>query len=1506
MNRQIVFLKALGPAERWVTVHPHGKDVKGQPVLIRENPDGSATVIGGAGGKLNYLKLRHVRSKEHYKKEAGERQKARREKRKEQRQRDKEAGVHEAKKKAREGLAEQQREHERKFIGTVAQSLGWKDEETRFDADQYGDLSDKAVAKLARQHHRNLLKRAHDAVEEQRRRLVMDAEARDQAGLSAIPLEADSAEQLSVQDLDPIQPAGRGLGYATDYKGRAEAAGLTDEELRREAGEIRRAKLEQMTDAERKAAISRGETAARIRDELENIREPVLPDTDAAVDPRQAVELMKEQKKLQAIQKQARAAQQDLEQAAEPKAYVLEYTADPDLEEQIGEDIENDLRTLRTRSFLSEVGKVAGDTESLGRHVGVGAYNSINAAALTVGGDALVDRSVVDVLGIAGAAQVLARRLKQDLGDEEYQQVADGMQEFHLHHYMETSKEALDRAAELHDEAKSIELGEAETADDLATMQALNTRRREAVAGAQKVLGQALGEMEANAALTVALQQGAKDRLQVPLGSISAEDAVRQARAIGLQRGDYRIESVGPERFITVNAAGMDRLAQPVDRESLHHVRRNLDIIEGRHDEDGWLPLGVANRPDLAMDVQPGVAPRLAQPFEAGDDLEQSLRDYIGGRAADGDPPKDIYADILSSDFIAKSGRSGSDYMAALEKVVPRGADGRPQRAEALAGQFEQYADAFTDRQYGGKLAPLHRQSFHVDQKAVDALHRALSDHPEGTAAYKPIGELTTADQRALREHFYQHVAKESPEAGELRQRLEKMEADEPEKEVPNMFSDMATNPDWLAWNQGRDDLAARLNASSMTWDRYVKSMRDNNRAYESMQDLIRSNLGKSFAEHHNRLNPNSPLKVGRAVVRNNLTHLDAIDREALEARMAKERALKDSLQERVQGRYAAGSVKDKMDAARSEREAFNQAQMGFFAEEPEPAADKPLATDERHTLGHAAERQVAGMMGVVGKNFRSGQPLKLWNPSMSGGKDGRNYARQRAVKLIDANKRVVLSFGTGSGKSLIGLSAFTHLHQQGKAKRGLFLVPSIAQGQFGGEALRYLEPGKFNWHIEPGAPREERIKAYKNPEHHFAVMTHQSFRDDMLHLGARHAGISEDQMRDRLADMPPAERRGWMKGVLKKEGINFDYLAVDEGHGLLNRAGKENSAMANVVDSFSAHTPHYVSMSADPVKNDPSEAFDLLSKMDPERYQDRDAFMRRYGVDTIAAKTALRREMARHVYPSRIDPDVTAERRQVKTNLSAGQQAAIKELDQHFVAARLARMRGIVDVAAMKSISPDSFEGVPADQHEKVAGELQRSLGILRESAMQRVIYNHPDNPLMDAVVEHANKSRGKPGVVFARSLDAVKQLSERLEKAGHRVASITGADSSAEKHAKIKKFRPESGEADADVMVVSDAAATGANLQRGQWLWQYDTPQTAMTHAQRNGRINRIGQQNNVELIDGVPDHPTVHRARERLAKKYALRDMLTSPLEGLDDSGLAFYLKKRQNAAQQEGLS
>jgi superfamily II DNA or RNA helicase len=1485
---------------RWITVHPNGKGTEGQAVLVQPNPDGTAHVIGGAGGKLNYLKLRGVRSESEYKKEAEQKRSAKTEEKKAQRQRDKEAGILESKKSARENVRAQAREHERKYIKKVSDVMGWA---PQAEPNVEG-LSDAAAAKRLGQHHTELMKRSNQAVDLQRQNLVTDHAARMEAGIGEIPLDAKSPDVISVEDLNPVPQTVGGLGFSSDFKARAEKAGLSSEDLGKEAADVRAAT---QTDDQRKAAIARGDTAKMIKEELKAIREPAAPAADATLtDARQAVELLKAQKQMRQIHRQARDAGAAIDRSAsEPKAHVLEISSESseDMDAAVAEEINADLRTAQTRAFLSEVGRIAGDRpeETLGKHIGIGAYNSVNSLAQAVGGTALVDRSVLDVLGIAGAAQVLARRIHADMPDD-VERITQGMQDFHMHHYMETSAEAIGQAQELMDTAREIELGDAANGADLQVAQELNSRRRKATGDAQKILGQALGEMEANASLSVALKQNKTGDFQVSLGRVGVESAIQRVRAIGLQPGDYKLESVAGDTFLTVTHGGMGKLAKPIEKEDLEQVQRNLGIIRGDQDEDDWLPLGVARRPDIAMDVAPGVAPRMAEPFQPGADLAQSLKDYIGGRAADGDAPGDIVADIQSADFFQKVGADNAGaYREALDSVAPlKGIDGKQRRSEELADTFDGYADKFVGDRYGGTRSTLNRQQFDVDDVAVEALHRALAETPEGVAAYKQVGELDHSDQRALREHFHRNVAKESPEAGALRAEADRLDANEPEKQSTDMFGETVDNPDWSDWNSQRDAATAKVNAAGLDWPKYVEAMRGNANAYESIQDLIRSRVGKSFADAHNRLKPGAPIKVGKSVIRNNLNHLDVTDPAARAERQERERSLIDGLRERSAGRYASGSVHDKLDAARDEREAFDQSQMGFFSTEDAPPAafdQAPLGGDERHTLGHIAERQIAGMMGKVGPNFKPGQPTKLWAPTMSGGK---NAARQRLVKMVDANKRVVAAFGTGSGKSLLQLSAFTNLHGQGKAKRGLFLVPSIVQGQFSGEALRYLEPGKFKWHIQPGASREERIAAYKDPTNHMAVMTHQSFRDDMMHMGAQHAGISPQEMTDRVSAMKDDERKAWAGDIMKREGINFDYLTTDESQYTLNRAGKENSGLANVVDAVSAHTPYYMAASGDPVKNDASEVFDLLRKMDPERYTDSKAFMRRYGADTLSSKDALRREMARYVYPSKIDPDVTADRQTSQVEVSAGQKQALAELDSNFSKARIARMQGKTDVAAMQAISPTQFEGVPADQHEAIAKELQKSLGIMKSSAVQRVLATHPDNPIVDDIVAKAEQRRGKPGVVFAHSLDQVKMIAERLQKAGHRVSMLTGADSAIEKERKRLAFNPESGDASSDILVASDAGATGMNTQRGQWLYQADTPQTAMTHAQRNGRIFRTGQKNNVELIDGVANHPEVHRARDRLQKKYGLRDLMTSPMEALDDTGIAHFLQQRKVAA------
>lgn len=1483
---------------RWITVHPNGRDEKGVPVLIQETEAGSGVhrVIGGAGGKLNYLKLRGVKSEGDYRKEVGERRKVRAEAKKAQRAQDKALGLDKKKAEAKRDLDRQIAEKQQSVVALTAEAMGWQGHE--FDPTPYEGLSKEAQTKAYREHQRKLAARAEEAIDAQRKQLLDDHEARERV-LGNVAAQASEETAITLPDLSPEPNQGGGLGYKVDYKGEAERYGATEPDIAAE-----KAKLDEARPDDVKAASAkRAATVQAIKAELDSAREAEAPPNTPIklADAETAAKLLQARKELQLLKAQARKAKGQIDKATEdPGAMVLEVGGQ-EVDEALQRQFADDLRTASTVGFLSEVKKLGAETP---RHIGIGAYNAMNSLATAVSGGGLIDRMAVDVLGVAGAAQVLARRLHTDLGPEEAGKIKEALEAFHVEHYMGATEKAIAEALRFQKAAEALETDARATGADLAVAQEVAAKRRESIGQARRIMGQTLGEMEGNAAMISALGKGARDSIEVPMGDMSTEAAVRRVRALGLQPGDYEINSVGSTRFLTLRASGMDRIAAGIDREGEAVTRRALDIQAGKEDEVGWLPKGMADRPDLAAKPPPGVAPRFAEAFQPGPDMAQSVRDYVGARAADGDAARDIVADLRSEDMARRAGERSGEYWAAVDKLAPlNDAKGKPLNADTLQGDFEKLADAYVQGRFGVARTPLHRQNIPIDTVATEAMHRALAAHPDGVAAFKPAGELTAKEQGGLRDWWWKEIGSKDNAADEARDKLKAMDADPPDQFEEDMFGDRVESQAWRAWKQQRDALAEEVNAAGLTWPKYAKVMGGPEKAYAAVQDMIKGDVGKSFADAYNTLNPSAPLKLGRAMIAGHLNHLDAVDPAARERRLDEHRQLVDGLRDRNRGQYASGAVSDKLDAKRAEVDAFGQAQMGLFGDDlfgdQEPAAEAPLQPGQRHTLGVAAERTLAGMAGIVGENFRAGKPVELWHSSM----DGKYMPGQRAVKMLENSKRLLLNLGTGSGKTKIGLAAFAHLHSQGKVKRGIYAVPSVVQGQFGGEALRYLEPGKFKWHAESGANREERLAAYRDPDTHFSVVTHQALRDDLVHLGAKSAGISEDEMAAKVRGMSGPERKEWMRGVMADAGMDHDFLMVDEGHDLLNRAGKEDSLMAGVIDAVAHNTPYYVSASADPVKNDSSEIFSNLNKLDPERYNDPAAFKRRYGVDTPAAKEALRREMARYQLSGHIESGVKASHDVRTVPLSEAQHAELKGVEQAIARARLSRRRGSVDVDAIKTLSPSSFAGVDPGRHREVAENLAKNLGIVAAGAKRRVIDEHPAGAKLDEVVRIAKDKAGKPGVVFAHSRAAVAALERRLRAEGHRVVTITGSDSAKDKDRKRLMFHPEQGAPDADILIASDAAATGLNLQRGQWLAQFDTPDTAKSWHQRQGRINRLGQKQDIDLIDLVGDHPSERKARERLAKKDELRQILTSPLDGADDSGIAGYLA-RAKAEQQQG--
>lgn len=1015
----------------------------------------------------------------------------------------------------------------------------------------------------------------------------------------------------------------------------------------------------------------------------------------------------------------------------------------------------------------------------------------------------------------------------------------------------------------------------------------------------------------------------------------------------------------------------------------LEHMAQGKAIKNGEHDQSAWLPHGIAQRPASSFDSDTPEPPRFAISPDfmglSGQDLEDHVADYIGSHIADGWPVETVLGDLRSASFAAQhldpfNPDQQTEVDAALSRLVPQFDASQDYTAESLAEyqqQREQAGQALAERfrkARGLSADTLHTQGLAQGPHTIEALHRALAAQPAAVVAFKPTVELTASEKNALRQFFWKKVSPEGREASvaakkEHQARKDAAKAPETDGMMSMFGDDEIAGPDprltqkysehdtieiedwtgtkrtvnarewqkqqreWLSAPDsiyGEDDGAdAQLETAARdAWGRYLQAHGNNqDTAYRSIQEHLKGEFAQHFSKTYSRLS-GQPIKQSKVALTMGQAHAVGISPadqyqqrlEQMNNPMAREMA---DVGRGSSGKFVSGA---RREAAEAGLRIKGEDQRALFQD---TEAEKGEAAPMRTTLGDRVEGQLASMIGAVADRWNpKSDPVGLFPVSMGDDspKGQKFYKQQRAVKFIEHQKRVGLWFGAGSGKSLTSIAAFTHLNGQGKAKRGIFAVPSVVQKQFGGEALRFLDPATkregrtgWKWHAQPGASQKERFAAYQGQDTDFVVVTHQTIRDDTITAIASHLGLDRGAATRKFNAMPRTERAKAVKAAFDHMGWhNLDYLYVDEAHYTVNRKGKENSTMANVLDAIGDNVSHQVLGTGTPVKNDASEAFDYLSKLDPARFNDRGTFLRQFGADTPAHREALQRLTQRYFYADRVPPEKEAKPVPTDLRMTPHQRSEYKQVQDAFNKIKILRKeakRTKSDinpdqlVANMKILSPGSFRDLPEDQHLDKALELLPAAGAIKEASFNRVVNGgkFETNAKFQHIAKLADQYRaqGKPGVVFARNLDAVAELERGLKEAGHRVATLTGAMTGEDKYKAKIAFSPDVDKADvekyatADILILSDAGNTGLNLQRGKWLAHVDTPLTSPVKEQRDARIHRLGQEDQVDIHQLFTDSPFDGTARRRLERKAMGSQVWQDPSHSLDDSGLAAHI-------------
>ena len=1349
---------------------------------------------------------------------------------------------------------------------------------------------------------------------------------------------------------------GGGLGFQKKTRERAEEEGISEADAKKQARDLaeKRLKTLEEIDPERaQHARTAGETMRgmhKVAGALKSVGEGSGPKLETNLDPvkvREHAEKVKEFLKVsgevERLEQSLRQYNQDTEDITQaiqnrtPGSFDVDVTMDDedfvtDLKTSVQEAAKLDL----TRSFFDELdmedqGLGWGDTSKamLGKAAHAG-YAHLNAALLTATGHSGLDRSVLDTLGLEAAAKLAAYRLQASLTPEELDAVREGLAAHHDETTIQAMQDALEKAQRAKAAALELDLPDVSDAASLVAAKELNNQRKDYLESAINELGSALGGMEAGAALNLALAQGVGKSINVRFNpQTDTKSVLMGLAALGLDEGDdYSAQKTieGNALHVTLTEVGMEKLSPPGRPDELAHAARLESIREGELDEDDWLPAGFTSYP-ANIHNDPARKDPLATPpgFGEGTAPGEALGDFVSSRLADGHKPSDILREVGSIDFVLshvpEAQREG--YLESLNDLFPtQGEDGKLRDVDQdpeLRKRFEGMARAFVAKNHPDD-ADLHSQSIQPDAPHTrKAAYLALTEDPRTQIAFTPPGELGHEETAALRSYFHTEIAGVDHK-GRDKAAFDKAVKDlgpEPQRMGESMFGTAAVTPEWSEWDAKRRAVTEQ-HAGPTAWAEFVSGMRGLKPAYEAVQEHMKGRVAERFSKYHSNLSGGAELRLGVEAHRHAERFGVATDKDKRAEQLAQESSQMAGLRDRDRGKFAGegkGSVVEKLRQKLKQGVAFEQTQSALFGAPPSQANSKPDAPavkdtfKERYSLGSRAEGELASILPYAKGGLKAGDGGLSIYPKVTMGAGTKYVTQQRAIKFAKQAKKSVMGLGMGSGKTGISIATFTELHNEGKAKKALFITPSVVRNQFGEEMARFTEPGRYKWHAEEGS-FEDRLKAYRDPDTHMNVVTHQSFRDDAVKLLGNHYGHkTAEETVAQLEATSPQERRKMVREAFASQGVEslLDYIAIDEMHGFLNRDGKPDSVMAMIGDAAFQEAKYGQLASGTPIKNDSSEAYDLLRKVAPERWEGReDEFKRRYGVDMKVSQEAFKREVNRYVFASKVPSGV--DRKTVwgaegedgvhaPIDLHPKQQTRLEGVGTAFERARQARREGKADVEALKVLSPNSFEGVPEERHQEVAEGLNRSLGTLRFSAQARVLDASPahENSKIQHVLKiaKAKKGEGQAGVVFAHSLSAVSEIAKALQADGHRVAVVTGADSSEEKAKKRQMFHPDTGKPEADIMVLSDAAATGMNLQRGQYLVNYDLPLVHATHAQRNARIDRIGQKQDVEVHNLLTSSKFDQDAQRRLERKELLQSIFDSDWETLDDSGLAKHI-------------
>ena len=409
------------------------------------------------------------------------------------------------------------------------------------------------------------------------------------------------------------------------------------------------------------------------------------------------------------------------------------------------------------------------------------------------------------------------------------------------------------------------------------------------------------------------------------------------------------------------------------------------------------------------------------------------------------------------------------------------------------------------------------------------------------------------------------------------------------------------------------------------------------------------------------------------------------------------------------------------------------------------------------------------------------------------------------------ARVRFLLADDAGAGKTIMAGLLIRELQLRGLAERILIVCPANLA---------------FQWQRELKEKFDEK----------FIVLKGGDIRDQF--------GVNQWlEQKKIITSLDLAKRTEILPGLNQ---VHWDLIIVDEAHRMSWSPPARKTARYALGELLRDTSDHILLLTATPHKGDPANFSLFLQLLDADAYADvrsiREAMRRSLENRARRLEDGLRRaqELVRLAPPSLPDPDEIEEMEEIE------RERLEEMLEAITLAGNAEQVREEINELRNLASQAQAVEGSSAEA----------KLSKLKDLLHQEGFFDRSDKRLL----------------LFTEFKDTLNYLVDNLKAWGFKVGSIHGGmkpGSRNEPGSRIyseQQFR----EGAIQVLVATEAAGEGINLQVCNIMFNYDIPWNPNRLEQRMGRIHRYGQRKDCLIFNFVATNTIEGRVLQRLLEK------------------------------------